>query len=169
MKTKVMAAVVLIGAIASNTGFAQETPDRQPATNSTPPRPAEDRPRPTMTNVQVELTVTDSYGSAGPQKKTISMIIADGQMGRIRSARAGSPAVLNVDATPVLFSTERVRLQLVLEYSPPYSGESGTRLAAINEMVTVHLVPGKPTLVSQAADPSVDRKVTVEVTATILK
>jgi hypothetical protein len=31
------------------------------------------------------------------------------------------------------------------------------------------LESGKPTVVSQAADPSSDRKITVEVTATILK
>jgi hypothetical protein len=42
-------------------------------------------------------------------------------------------------------------------------------LSPINEMLTVLLQCGKPLIVTQAADPSVDRKVAVEVTATVLK
>jgi hypothetical protein len=106
--------------------------------------------------------------SASPQKKTVSMVVVDGRMGRIRSTREHSTAVLNVDATPTI-ADGRIRLQLSLEYSPAVSGEAATRLAHINEMVTLMLQSGKPMLVSQTSDPSADRKVSVEVTATILK
>ena len=53
--------------------------------NVSPTRP--DEVRPLLTNVQVELTVTDSMAGSGPQKKAVSMMIADGRMGRIRSIR----------------------------------------------------------------------------------
>ena len=141
--------------------------------NTAPTRP--DEPRPLMTNVQVELTVTDSMPSASPQKKTVSMVVVDSRMGRIRSIRehnASGPtgaAVLNVDATPTIMGSQ-IRLQLTLEYSPALSGDAtAARLAHINEMVTLMLQSGKPTLVSHTSDPSADRKVSVEVTATILK
>jgi hypothetical protein len=136
--------------------------------NTAPARP--DEPRPLLTNVQVELTITDSMPSASPQKKTVSMVIVDGRMGRIRSTREHSTAVLNVDATPTIAGNQ-VRLQLSLEYSPAVAGDvtSPSRLAHINEMVTLMLHSGKPTVVSQTSDPSADRKVSVEVTATILK
>ena len=42
-------------------------------------------------------------------------------------------------------------------------------MASLNEMLSLILESGKPTIVSQAADPTSDRKITVEVTATILK
>ena len=38
-----------------------------------------------------------------------------------------------------------------------------------NERLSVILESGKPMIVSQAADPTSDRKITVEITATILK
>jgi hypothetical protein len=60
-----------------------------------------------------------------------------------------------------------------LEYLPTTrlsaqeEGEPG--LTSWNERLSVILESGKPMVVSQAADPTSDRKITVEVTATILK
>jgi hypothetical protein len=167
MKMHAVIALALISVLGTTT-FAHSREWQQPprAGNASPARP-DDEPRPLMTNVRVEITVTDTMGAV-PTKKSISMIIADGRMGRIRTAREQSPAVLNVDATPSILG-DQIRLQLSLEYSPPLSAEASTRLSHVSEMVTLMVVPGKPILVSQAADPSADRKVTVEVTATILK
>src|SRR5829696_1826887 len=39
----------------------------------------------TLTNVQVELTLTDQIGNNAPEKKTVSMIVASGSWGKIRS------------------------------------------------------------------------------------
>ncbi|HUE87007.1 MAG TPA: hypothetical protein VMO26_13105 [Vicinamibacterales bacterium] len=173
MNVQSLAAVLLVIALVPAVVAAQEPekrPQPVPAGNGSPRQPSEERTRPLATsNVQIEIVVTDSVGSGAPQKKTVSMIVADGYMGRIRSTReGGEPAMLNVDATPNLQSNDRIRLQLLLVYLPPREGQA-TRYAAINEMVTILLQPGKPTMVSQAADPAADRKVTVEVTATILK
>ena len=59
-----------------------------------------------------------------------------------------------------------------LEYSPksrsePEEVEPG--MTSINERMTLILESGKPLVISQAADPTSDRKITVEVTATILR
>ena len=166
MTIHTVAALLLAASVLQASLAAQDATAQRPG-NTSAAAPAEER-RPLLTNVQVELTVTDSMASASPQKKTVSMMIADGRMGRIRSTRDHSPAVLNVDATPTIYGNQ-IRLQLTLEYSPPLTGDAAARYSHVNEMVTLMLQPGKPTLVSQASDPSADRKVTVEVTATILK
>jgi hypothetical protein len=81
---------------------------------------------------------------------------------------------INVDARPaiVLKEPNKINVGFGLEYSPksrsePEEMEPG--MASINERLTLILESGKPLLISQAADPASDRKITVELTATILK
>jgi hypothetical protein len=172
MNLQILTVAIVVWALCSGPRVSAQEPQREqprPA-NASPTKPPEERPsRYQATNVRIELTVTDSVGPSGPQKKSISMMIADGHMGRIRALRGGGgEPMLNVDATPII-TGERVRLQVSLEYVAPSIGASGTRLASITEVVTVLVEPGKPMVISQSADPAVDRKVTVEVTATILK
>jgi hypothetical protein len=134
-----------------------------------------------MTNVQVELTITDQTGTAAPDKKTVSMIVAHAAWGKIRtSAEAYQkstqskivPVGLNVDARPFVQSGQ-IRLELTIVYSPMMLGTSAdsaqTRPTELNQSLTVALQSGKPMVVSQAADPVTDRKIGVEVKATILK
>jgi hypothetical protein len=81
-----------------------------------------------------------------------------------------NPATLNVDATPEVLDNDRILLSLTVEYLPlPPEGATQRRAAVLNETLTVFLQSGKPLLVSQAADPLTDRKMTLEVKATLLK
>jgi hypothetical protein len=135
----------------------------------------------TLTNVQVELTLTDQLGANPPEKKTVSMIASSGSWGKIRSAGtirqvgdAPYPVVLNVDARPFVSVEGPVQLELTFEYYPQkVSGDpkegAPQRPSGINQSQTVILQSGKPLIVSQAADPISDRKVIVEVKATVLK
>ena len=135
----------------------------------------------TLTNVQIELTLTDQVGSNPAEKKTVSMIASTGSWGKIRSAGtirpegdAPYPVVLNVDARPFVSVDGPVQLELTFEYYPLKSaGEekegARQRPAGVNQSQTVILQSGKPLVVSQAADPISDRKVVVEVKATVLK
>ena len=133
------------------------------------------------TNVQIELTITDQTGSAAPDKKTVSMIVAHAAWGKIRtSAEAYQkstqskivPVGLNVDARPYVTSGQ-IRLELTIVYSPMMltstTDSAQTRPTELNQSLTVVLQSGKPMVVSQAADPVSDRKIGVEVKATILK
>lgn len=130
----------------------------------------------TLTNVQVELMLSDHIGSQPPEKKTVSMIVASGSWGKVRSAgMVGMPPAvvdLNVDARPFVSMEGLIQLELTLVYSPPGSADkdlSKPRPTGVNQSLTVVLQSGKPLIVSQAADPISDRKVIVEVKATILK
>ena len=129
-------------------------------------------------NLQIELTISDQLGTQAPEKKVVSMLIADGTFGRIRASadavRTGITGMvgtgLNVDARPTVLEGDRVLLELTIEYSPLREGSQVTqRPTVLNESLTVILQHGKPMLVSQAADPVTDRKISVEVRASVQK
>jgi hypothetical protein len=120
-------------------------------------------------NLQIELTITDTQGSAKPETKVVSMLTADGWMGRIRTVAGPMSAMLNVDATPTVLENDRIRMQLTVEYAPAPTGQPSQKLATLHESLNVILQNGKPLVISQAADPVTDRKMTVEIKASIVK
>ena len=132
----------------------------------------------TLTNVQIEVTLTDQIGNQPPEKKTVSMIASSRSWGKVRSAATVMPpgespyaVQLNVDARPSVLVEGPIQLELTLEYAPSRNGADpkDKRPTGINQSQTVILQSGKPLIVAQAADPVSDRKVVVEVKATILK
>jgi hypothetical protein len=122
-------------------------------------------------NLQIELTITDQAGSAAPDKKTISMMMADGTSGRIRSAATNVLALINVDARPQILASDGILLELTIEYGPPTreGASQRERPSVLNQSLSVILQNGKPQTISQASDPAIDRKMSVEVRAAILK
>jgi len=134
----------------------------------------------TLTNVQIELTISDQVGTQTPEKKTVSMIVASGNWGKVRSAGNVRPpndapfgVDINIDARPMVSVEGPVQLELTIVYSPPGGGsiKDGRmdKPSGVNQSMTVILQSGKPLVISQAADPVADRKVIVEVKATVLK
>lgn len=135
----------------------------------------------TLTNVQIELTLSDQTGTGPSDKKSVSMVVSSGSWGRIRSAGnlssvGDAPAVvdLNVDARPFVSVDGPIQLELTIVYAPARQAATEREPAVaqpirVNQSLTVILQSGKPLVVSQAADPVSDRKVVVEVKATVLK
>ena len=136
------------------------------------------RNRGQLINLRLEFTVTDQIGTAPPVRKTITMNVADGESGRIRTnaevfRKNTAPTVvpLSVDASPEIEGT-RIRLRASLEYqllkeAPEPELPAGK--TSITQSVTAILNDGVTTILSQSADPLTDRKVTLEVKATIIK
>ena len=162
------------------------TPPVAPTPVPVPPPPPSPPPAPPalpgkLVNVQIEFTISDQTGSGAPDKKTVSMIAADGTMGRVRSyagaqsPRTGGtpiPVSLNVDARPRILGGDGVQIELTIEYRPlPASTQSKPEVetSMLNQSMTVILQSGRPLIVSQAADPVTDRKIVVEAKATVLK
>lgn len=128
------------------------------------------RPMRALSNVQVELTLTDQKGTATPDKKTVSMIVSDGSWGKIRNSAVPSRVGLNVDARPFLRAEGQIQIELTLYYYPPRADTTSAGTPTeLNQSLTVQLQSGKSLIISQAADPVSDRKVIVELKATILK
>lgn len=148
---------------------------RAPTTPAPPPPPPPQR-RGQPINVKVEVVITDQRGNATPIKKTVSLIVGDQQNGMIRSEAfvpgAAGTVPLHVDASPELLQDGKIRLRLNLAYDLPRAEQAGERdpfKMSIRENLSFILESGKPTLVTQSADPVGDRQVVVEVKATVLK
>jgi hypothetical protein len=174
-------------------------PPPPPATNAKPGSDAPPPPPPAPTpdgrarkvgpNVRIEVTFTEQRSDAPVQAKTVTVTTGDGHWGRVRSQAqssgiGGTP--LNVDARPEVQSDGRLVLSLTLEYGDKRISQvempkapEGVAMVGVpqrnitdvvmNQSVTVLLESGKPLVITQAADPVSDRKVTVEVKATVLR
>jgi hypothetical protein len=127
---------------------------------------------PATTNIQLELTITDTLNDT-PTTKTVSMVILSGSSGMIRTAGATNDHFLNVDAVAVAYQSGLIGVRLSFEFSPPPSrnveARQTVRAPGLNESLTVVVADGKPLVVSQSADAASDRKVTATIKATVLK
>lgn len=164
---------------------AQQKPAVPPHERARPVSPAVEVKR---RNVAIEVKLTDQTGTSEPvTTKVVTMIVADGRMGSVRSAgsvlvplsgpnapvplggRSSVGLTLNVDANPMIHSDGSVLLSLKLEYNPRPDGDDTGRDARLEEGMTVTLESGKAMVISRAADPAGNRKIVVEVTATVMK
>lgn len=152
-------------------------PAAQAPAQADPPRKSEQpRPEPPLgqpVNIKLDLTITDQTGPGDPLRKVVTLVVADRHSGSIRSTgsvRSQGRVQINVDARPQILQSGAIRLTLGLEYNPRTLGnDSPTEWSSLNEQIGVVLQPGKPLVVSQAADPASDRKISVEVLASVLK
>jgi glucose/arabinose dehydrogenase len=152
-----------------------------------PAQKAPPEPPPLPLNIRIEVSITDQTGGNAPARKVVTMIAGDRQSTNIRSSASiavkRSPdststfsrdVTINVDARPVVLQKEpnKVNLSLGLEYFPKTQGSADVMeagMASFSERLGLILESGKTMMISQAADPTSDRKITVEVTATILR
>lgn len=164
---------ILLAAFAIATPYGQET--AQIATDKL--KPAAQTQEPAVlgqpVNIKLDLTITDHTGPGDPIRKTVTLVIADRASGSIRSSgsvRGQGRVQINVDARPQILQSGSIRVMLGMEYNPRLTGnDNPTESSSLNEQLGVVLQPGKPLIVSQAADPASDRKITVELTATLLR
>jgi hypothetical protein len=170
---------------------AQQKP-AAPAPEQSRPEPAPPSAAGKRRNVSIEVKLTDQTSTSEPATtKVVTMIVADGGMGSVRSAgsvfvpvsgpnapvppggRSSVGLGLNIDANPAIHPDGSVVLSLKLEYSPRPNprpdGDDTGRDGRLEEGMTVTLESGKPMVISRAADPSGNRKINVEVTATVMK
>jgi hypothetical protein len=150
---------------------AQEAQKPRAAEQPVPVRAPEPIGQPV--NIKLDLTITDQIGGGEPMRKMVSMVVADRGNGSIRSTgsvRTQGRVQINMDARPQILQTGGIRLSLGLEYNPRTLGnDSPTEWSSLNEQIQTVLEPGKSLVISQAADPASDRKIMVEVRATIMK
>jgi hypothetical protein len=169
-----------------------QPPPGTPTTLQTPAKPpAPPRREGQSFNVKVDVTISEQTGSGTPFKKTVTVVAGEGTTASVRSqATFGgqTPSPLNVDIVPTVTPEGKIRLTVNVQYDAPApplvadasagrAGDTPTIRSALGNLtrtelrqgITVMLDSGKPLVISQSADPVGDRKVTVEVMATILK
>jgi hypothetical protein len=125
--------------------------------------------------VRIDVTVTEQEGSKAPRSKHLTLTAADGSGAQIRNLpEVSTPgpvreAEFSIDARPEILDTTRVRLWLSMEYNvvdPTAEKAARNQLRSRQELV---LESGKPMVVSETTDPITERRVTVTVTATVLR
>ena len=134
-----------------------------------------------LANVRIDIKIIDRRGTGEPTTRQVSMIVADRRNGMIRAADAPPSAMpnpetvsavaLNVDASPIIEDGNKVRLQLSLEYKVQDEGAAGknTSVRGMRQNINVVTESGRPLEVADSSDPLGDRRVAVEVTATIVR
>jgi hypothetical protein len=175
---------VLVAALAATTLLAQ-TPGPNASPKPRPEKPEartekEPPPRPNpaqLANVRVDVKIIDERAGRPAITKTVSLTIADRNNGSIRASAEEPPGAkgensalpaafrsvpLNVDAGPIIEGS-RIRLQLGLEYN------SVDPKLELKQRLGLVLEDGKPLRVAQSADPLSDRRISLEVTGTILR
>ena len=156
-----------------------------PAPPPAPPAPPAPRKEGQPINVRVELTITETGTSGPPVRKSVVAVVADSFSGYVREQAVGQPtavpgqpfdrlvAPLNLDATPTILPNGKIRLVCTIQYqstSTQRPAQDRTINTDIKQNLVLNLESGKMLVISEAADPVIpDRRVTVEVTATILK
>jgi hypothetical protein len=189
----VMAMALSRIAAAQDAQEARPAEQKGPPAPAVPPAPgSESRSRapvpaiPALKNIQVEITIIDQVGTETPLKKTLTVIAADHGSGSVRSKATVAVPMnpldknsvmyqelpLNVDIRPdVTENKTRIRTRLILNYETLYVVKN-SNAPPVKSIVfvdqTVMLDNGKPIMVSQSADATNDRKVAVELKATIL-
>jgi len=182
-----IAALLVVLALVAGTASAQNEQTTSSSTTQTTAASQykSEAPRsqafPARSNIRVDLTISDQRADGPNEKKQVSMIVSETSWGKIRThatTRPPSPTAgpnmdvaLNVDARPFINAAGNIQLELVVNYNPlDETNKAGlVRPTELNQSLTVILQSGKPLVVAQAADPMVDRKMIVEVVATILK
>ncbi len=155
--------VLCAGLMFTTPASAQEqTPAPKPASEQ--PQPA--RSAPQLANIRLDLTIVDQRSDSAGSPKIVTMMVEDRQNGRIRTSRGN--ASLNVDGRPEIMREGKIRLSFSLEYAPQDAPDRPAQ-PPIQESITVLLDDGKSLAISQSADPTSDRKVRVEVKASIVK
>jgi hypothetical protein len=168
--TRALTTLMMLGLLVVP-AMAQETPAEPATRTATPLADAQ------AVNIQVELTITEQVGKTQPAAKTVSAVALNESVTRIRSGTGTNRIELNVDMSPKVRAQGQIVLGLTVQYSPRGgtgvegggAGDERAVIPSLNQSLTVLLQNGKPLVVSQSADPNSDRKVTLEVKATILR
>ena len=157
-------AILLVTLAMGMAAAAQEAPAGQKPAEPQAAQPT--RPAAQAANIRIDLTITDQRSESQAAPKTLMLLLEDRQSGRIRSSRGN--AMLNLDVRPEIVRDSRVRLFVSLEFSPQDGPDRPTQPPVLQSL-TALVDDGKSLVISQSADPTSDRKVRVEVKATVAR
>ena len=171
---QVLAATVLFAAACPVALWAQETAakpaESQPASAATPARDAPRLPA-QAANIQLAIVLTDQIDGKTVTEEPVHILLADRQLGRLRRRLpANMDKNLEVDVTPEIVGS-RVRIAMTVSYNGASATETHdpNRTTQFVETLTAFLDSGKPVTIVDIRGDSANRRVTLQVTATINK
>jgi hypothetical protein len=171
--------LAVAGLFALPAAAQQNREEAKPAKTQASPR-AEAPAKPGQpVNIRIDVTINDARGAQPPVTKVVSLTAADGGTAFIRST-AEAPfgaktenlraIPLHVDATPRIEGS-KIRLKFSLEYNAVDLGGETRQYPKmeIKQNLALVLENEKPLVIAETPDPVSDRRVSVEVKATILR
>ena len=158
MSKRAFFTLLIVGALAV-TAAAQDAPSKAPE-----PQPA--RSAAQSANIRIDLTITDQRTDGLGTPKSMTLVLEDRQSGRLRTGRGN--AMLNLDVRPEIVREGRVRLLVSLEFAPQDAPDRPPQ-PPLSASLTALVDDGKSLVMTQSADPTSDRKVRIEVKATIAR
>ena len=170
---QVLAATVLLAAVCPVGLWAQETAPK-PAEAQPAPAPAPSRLQSApAANIQLAVVLTDKIDGKTIKEEPVHLLLADRMLGRLRRRL---PSIIDksfeLDVTPEIVGS-RVKISMTVNYSAVSSDDTSSRDPSHTmnfvETVATLLDVGKPTTVVDIAGDAANRRVTLQVTATILK
>lgn len=164
---------------------APSAPSTQPAPQAKPavPRPAvvvDPEAGGQPINIRLDVSLVDQSGPGPVQPKTVMVMLVDRAMGKTRSVF--EDRTINVDARPEI-RDGRIRVNLTVQSAPvrvvdvrglpvmPGTPEASKvdRTLDWRNSFSLLLENGKPMLALESSDPAKNRKLSLEVKATIVK
>jgi hypothetical protein len=172
---RVLAATVLLAAACPFAVWAQEAAAKPAAEAQPAPAAAPASPRAAQAaNIQVALLLTDKVDNKTVAEEPVHFLLADRQLGRLRRHLPANASFANknfeVDVTPEIVGA-RVRIAMTVSYNAgnPDDARDATHATQFVETVSTFLDSGKPTTIVETAGDTANRRVTLQVTATIVK
>jgi hypothetical protein len=180
LRLLILAVTFALGAMPASAQEGQPKPDPKPKSPPDVIYAPDPRREGQPVNIKVDVVLSEQSGSEAPTKRTLAVVVSDRFSGRVRTQSdvAGVPGGvhLNIDAAPEILSNGKIRLGFNIQYDGRGTAEDLKEAArgavvrtSMQQTLSLILENGRPMVAAQSADPIGDRKVTVEVTATILK
>jgi hypothetical protein len=173
---QVLAATVLLAAACPVAPWAQEAAPK-PAEAQPAPAPPPVAPRSASAqaaNIALAIVLTDKIDGKTVAEEPVHFLLADRQLGRLRRHLPASASFANknfeVDVTPEIVGS-RVRISMTVSYNAgsPDDAHDQTHTTQFVETITTYLDVGKPTTIAETAGDTANRRVALQVTATIIK
>jgi hypothetical protein len=144
-------------------------------TQSTQSQPSQSRPPSAQSaNIHLAILLTDTIDGKTVAHEPLNFVLADRQLGRLRRHLPAKTPFANrnfeIDVTPEIVGS-RVRVSLTLNYNTgnPEDTPDQTGPTQFVEVATAFLDTGKPTPIVEANGDTPNRRVTLQLTATIQK
>jgi hypothetical protein len=152
----------------------------RPAAPPTTAQAASVEPGGQVVNIRLDVSISDQAGAAPVRPKVLTLLLADRNGSQLRTNF--DDRYISMDARPTIVDG-KIKLTLAMSSDNPRPGgqfvpvapqpfapgQTGGATMVWNQSLTVIVESGKPLVVVENSDPANNRKLSVEVKATIIK
>jgi hypothetical protein len=174
-----LAGLIVVGSLSAAAQQPQPAPPPAPARPTVPARGSVPTPPPgpvvntlyvdpslggQTVNIRLDVAISDQVGPQPSQPKMLTLLLADRSLSQLRTTFQDRN--IRLDARPTIVDG---KIKLTLTMDSQRTGDASSATLNWNQSLTVIVENGKPLVAVENSDPANNRKLAVEVKATILK